>query len=142
MECAGQLRGLYSNTWSKCQKLNAPIGECKVEPLTDWTRKGDTLKLHELGDLPAGNRADANTILLRIQVGARSGWKTRIAVNHQTQMCVSRTIIGYCVASQSFSATGSNGRTYSTGSPRKGQRSCTDAAEERGIRTTSTESPS
>ena len=81
MERAGQLRGLYGNTRSKCQELNASIRECNVEPLTDRTRKGDALKLHEFGDLPAGNRADANSCLLRIQVGPQSGRKTRIVVD-------------------------------------------------------------
>src|SRR5207247_574203 len=81
MKGVGQLRGLRCNTGSQCQKLNTWVGKSQVQPLPDGPRKGQTLKLDELGHLPAGNRADADSRLLRVDIGAQSRWKTRIAVD-------------------------------------------------------------
>ena len=81
MEGAGQLRGLGSNPRSKGQKLDAPVREGHIEPFTDWTQKRDPLMLHEFGDLPAGNRADAKAGLLGVQEGVQSGGQPGIGVN-------------------------------------------------------------
>lgn len=117
MKQAGELGRLDHDAWRQRHEPHARVGERLLKPLADRARQDEPTDLNELGNLPAGDDADAEAeALVPLDDLAHGLGEARISM-HPPHPHVGVEEDHDC-ASQSSGLSGSVGATYVTGVPR------------------------
>ncbi len=118
MELAWQVCRLHGHLRRQLQKTDARISQSLCQPLAYRQRQEYSTAFYQLGNLPTGNRADAETVrLVFLNIITVILKQLHIAM-HPPDPDV-RVQDNHDQVFQSSSATGSVGRSYCTGRPRK-----------------------